>query len=236
MGGAIALALARNGADVALNDRLADRAGAYEADVRALGRDCFSMVANVTKRDQAERLVSTALERWGHVDILVNTVGGIKGPIENPFWKITEEEWEYAMGLNLRGTFHCTQLVLADMMPRRAGKILSIASTSWAGSPLHTHYAVAKAGVVAFTRSVAEQVGRYNINVNCIAPGATSTERLGHEEELGHGDRDVGSSIPLGRVNTPDDIAATAVFLVSERARNISGQLVTVAGGMNPAL
>lgn len=237
MGGTIALTLARHGADVALNDRLPDRTEPYEQEIRALGRDCFSVLANVTKRDKADELVSIALDRWGRVDILVNTVGGIKGAIDNPIWRISEEEWEYAMGLNLRGTFHCTQLVLSGMMAQKSGKIVNIASTSWAGSTLHTHYAVAKAGVVAFTRSVATQLGPYNINVNCISPGGTSTEQVGHQQEkLSMSGRDAGESIPLGRSNVPQDIADTAMFLVSERARNISGQLITVAGGLNPTL
>jgi len=235
MGGAIALALARRGADVALNDRLPERTLACEQEVRRLGLDCFSITANVTRREGAAQLVDAALGRWGRVDILINTVGGIKGPIANPLWEISEEEWEITVGLNLRGTFHCTQLVLQAMMAQRFGKIVNIASTSWAGDPMHTHYAVAKAGVVAFTRSAAVQLGPYNINVNCIAPGATATERVGHQTEQVVTD-DLSSFVPLGRVNRPEDIGEAAAYLVSESARNISGQVLTVAGGINPAM
>src|SRR5581483_10182693 len=173
MGGAIALRLAEEGADIVLNDRLPGLTEPWEAQIRALGRDVVSVLANVTRREGAERVVDAALERWGRVDILVNVVGGIKGPVENPLWEITEEEWEFAMGLNLRGTFHCTHLVLPGMMARRAGKIVNIASISWAGDPLHAHYSAAKAGVVAFTRSAATQLAPYNINVNAVAPGGT---------------------------------------------------------------
>src|SRR5438874_13082337 len=136
MGGAIALRLAEEGADLVLNDRLPGLTEAYEAQIRALGRDVVSVLANVTRREGAQQVVNAALERWGRVDILVNVVGGIKGAVDNPLWAISEEEWEFAMGLNLRGGFHCTQLVLPGMMARRAGKIVNIASVSWAGDPL----------------------------------------------------------------------------------------------------
>ncbi|HEX2383305.1 MAG TPA: SDR family NAD(P)-dependent oxidoreductase, partial [Acidimicrobiales bacterium] len=162
MGGAIARRLASEGADVVLNDRLADRAARWEGAISEIGRDVLSVHGNVTRRDEARRLIAAAEDRWGRVDILVNVVGGIKGPIANPVWEITEEEWEFAMGLNLRGTFHCTQAVLPGMMSRRQGKIVNIASVSWAGDALHAHYAAAKAAVVAFTRSAATQLGPYN--------------------------------------------------------------------------
>ena len=173
--------------------------------------------------------------RWSRIDILVNVVGGIKGPVAVPLWEITEEQWEFAMGLNLRGTFHCTQAVLPAMMQRRSGKIVNIASISWAGEAAHAHYAAAKAGVVAFTRSAATQLGPYNINVNAVAPGGTA-----RSAPLGPLDPDVRLSVagpgPLGRSNSPDDIADTVLFLASEESRNISGQLITVAAGNNPGL
>lgn len=236
MGGAIALRLAEEGADVVLNDRIADRAAVYEPPIRALGRDVVSVVANVTRRAGAQMVVGAALERWGRVDILVNVVGGIKGAIDNPIWKVSEEEWEMAMGVNLRGGFHCTQLVLPGMMERRSGKIVNIASTSWAGDPMHAHYAAAKAGVVAFTRSCATQLGPYGINVNAVAPGGTATGHAGRSDDATAPTAAPRSSAPLGRVNEPRDIANAVLFLVSDEARNISGQLLTVAGGWNPAL
>ncbi|MGE0387854.1 MAG: SDR family NAD(P)-dependent oxidoreductase [Gammaproteobacteria bacterium] len=236
MGGAIAVTYAREGADVVLNDRLPGLTDVYEQQVRALGRDVVSVHANVTRREEARRVVDAALQRWGRVDILANVVGGIKGPVDNPIWKISEEEWEFAMGLNLRGTFHCTQLVLPGMMERRYGKILNIASSSWAGEAMHAHYAAAKAGVVAVTRSAATQLGPYNINVNAIAPGGTNTRMTRQDEIAAERGRSAGSTVPLGRMNVAQDIADAALFLVSEEARNISGQLLTVAGGWNPSL
>lgn len=239
MGGAVAIKLAEEGADVALNDRLAGLTIPFEKQVKALGVDSIAVLANVTKRDGAKQLIDAALERWGRVDILMNIVGGIKGPIDNPIWKISEEEWEYCMGLNLRGCFHCTQLVLPGMMERKFGKIVNIGSTSWAGDPMHAHYAAAKAGVIAFTRSVATQLGPYNINVNCISPGGTITDQRGHEDEKlkqARTDDDYKNRNPLGRPNYPRDIANAALFLASEEARNITGHMLMVAGGLNPHL
>jgi len=246
MGGAIALRLAEEGADVALNDRLPDLTTDTEMAIRDLGRDVVSVVANVTRRDGAELLVTTALQRWGRVDILVNVVGGIRPPVVNPIWKISEEDWEFAMGINLRGTFHCTQLVCPAMMERRSGKIVNIASNSWAGEGMHAHYAAAKAGVVAFTRSVATQLAPFNINVNAVAPGGTrrSTRIAAHidvpvtpdAEPLPFPAPTAAATGPLGRTNEPVDIANAVLFLASDESRNIAGQLITVAGGNNPSL
>ena len=246
MGGAIALRLAADGADVALNDRLPDLTGETEKAIRDLGRDAVSVTANVTRREGAEELVTAALKRWGRIDILVNVVGGVRPPVVNPIWNISEDDWEFAMGLNLRGTFHCTQLVCRGMMERRWGKIVNIASNSWAGEAMHAHYSVAKAGVVAFTRSVATQLAPFNINVNAVAPGGTrrSARIAAHidaspdpiDERVAFPFPSVATTGPLGRTNEPIDIANTVLFLASEESRNISGQLITVAGGNNPSL
>jgi NAD(P)-dependent dehydrogenase (short-subunit alcohol dehydrogenase family) len=239
MGGAIACRLAEEGADVVLNDRRPGTTAEAQSVVARLGRDVVSVVANVTRREGAEAVIQTALERWGRIDILVNVVGGVKGQVVNPIWQISEDEWEYTMGINLRGTFHCTQLVAPSMMERRYGKIVNISSASWAGEAIHAHYAAAKAGVVAFTRSVAFQLAPYNINVNAIAPGRTRRAVTIQDSET---PTDAGVLVsvsatgPLGRINEPVDIANAALFLASDESRNVSGQLLTVAGGNNASL
>jgi NAD(P)-dependent dehydrogenase (short-subunit alcohol dehydrogenase family) len=232
MGGTIAFRLAQEGADVVLNDRVAERTDAWEQKIKALGRDVVTVVGNVTKREDAARFVGAALDRWGQVDLLVNAAGGFRGPNHNPIWEMSEEDWEITMGNNMRGVFHCTQLVLPSMMERRTGKIVNIASTSWAGEGYLSHYSSSKAAVVAFTRSCAFQLAEYNINVNAIAPGYTRSA----VQAPGAFDRFDTTRVPLGRANEPDDIADAALFLLSEQARNISGQLITVAGGSNPSL
>ncbi len=241
MGGGIALKLAEAGADIVLNDRVPDQTEPFERDIKKMGVDVVSVLTNVTRREGAEAVIAAAIERWGRVDILVNVVGGIRGPLINPIWEVSEEDWEFGIGLNLRATFHCTQVALPGMMERRAGKIVNIASTAWAGGETNTQYATAKAGVVAFTRSVATQLGPYNINVNAVAPGGTIPERPESiPKRSSMADRDDPEAwkgrVPLGRPNYPGHIGDAAVFLCSEEARNISGQLLIVAGGQNPWL
>jgi NAD(P)-dependent dehydrogenase (short-subunit alcohol dehydrogenase family) len=195
------------------------------------------VTADVSTREGAAALVGGAVERWGRLDVLVNVAGGIKGPIVNPIWDITEEQWSVTLATNLTSVFHTTQLALAPMMQAGRGCIVNTASTSWAGSALHSHYAAAKAGLVSFTRSVATQVGPFGIRVNVVAPGGTRT--LAAERPDGtllREDSEVVKQIPLGRLNEPTDVADAVMFLVSDRARNISGQVLTVAGGLNPSL
>jgi NAD(P)-dependent dehydrogenase (short-subunit alcohol dehydrogenase family) len=233
MGGATARLFAREGADVVLNDIVPGRTAAMEKEIRELGREAVSVDVDVSQRAGAEAVVGAALQRWGRVDVLVNVVGGIVGPLTRSPLEMTEAEWRGTLSLNLDPMFHCTQLVLPGMIERRWGKIVNIASAAWAGRPDRVHYSVAKAGVVAFTRSIAEFAAPHNINVNAIAPGLT-VNMLMEEGRLdlppGTGDN------PMGRINEPQDIANAVLFLVGEEARNISGQLLTVAGGRNPSL
>jgi NAD(P)-dependent dehydrogenase (short-subunit alcohol dehydrogenase family) len=237
MGSAIADALGVTGHRLVINDRVdARRVAAAEAMNRA-GYDVVSVTADVSTRAGAEELVGTALARWGRLDVLVNVAGGIKGPIMNPIWDITEEQWDVTVRTNLTSAFHMTQISLRTMMSQNSGHIVNIASTSWAGSPAHSHYAAAKAGLISFTRSVATQVGPYGIRANVIAPGGTMTlaaQRPDGQSILGQADW--ANMYPLGRPNQPEDIANAVQFLVSERARNISGQILTIAGGLNPSL
>ena len=237
MGGTIALRLAEEGAMVALNDRRPGATDPWLERITALGGDAFAVTGNVTRRADAAALIEAATQRWGGIDILVNVVGGNRGPVDVPVWKISEEDFEFAWGLNMRATFHCTQLVLPQMMARRAGTIVNIASNSWAGDPMHAHYAAAKAAVVAFTRSCAIQLGPYQITVNAVAPGATRTnasnDYLSELEPSADGYERVGT---LGKVNDARDIANAVLFLASDEARHVSGQLLTVASGANPRL
>jgi len=232
MGGAIARLLVDR-YNLVLNDRR-DSLGPLVEELSGPGVELAPVVADVGRPEGAAAAVDAALERWGRVDVLVNVAGGIKGPIDNPVWSITDDQWSRVLQVNLSSAFYCIRRAAGPMMEQRSGKIVSIASTSWAGSPAHAHYAAAKAGLVALTRSVAEQLGPYNVNVNAVAPGGTLTLAAGIAGFPAVDDwRDRN---PLGRPNAPEDIAHTVAFLLSEQARNISGQLVTVAGGVNPSL
>ncbi|MBY8863566.1 SDR family oxidoreductase [Nocardia sp. CA2R105] len=237
MGGAIALRLAQEGADIALNDRIEGTTDRWQEQIEPLGGDVFAVTTNVTRRSGAEELINAAVDRWGRIDVLVNVVGGVRGPVVNPVWEISEEDFEFSWGINMRATFHCTQLVLPAMMERKSGKIVNIASNSWAGEPMHAHYSAAKAAVVSFTRSCAIQLGPYNINVNAVAPGGTQT----NEHNTGEWDAPTFETMyetggTLGRFNKGEDIANAVLYLASEESRNVSGQLLTVASGANPRL
>lgn len=236
MGGAVAVRLAQAGARIVLNDRVADRVDSHRSAVEALGVETISVVASTSRTEGANAVIAAALETWGRLDVLVNVVGGIKGPVEIPVWEITDEQWDATVAISLTSAFRCTRAAAPAMMAARAGKIVNIASTAWAApeAGLHPHYAAAKAGVVAFTQSVALQLAPYDINVNAVAPGAT---RRSAALVLEGGDVDVPSALPpLGRINEPEDIAEAVAYLVSPGARNVSGQLLTVAGGANPSL
>jgi 3-oxoacyl-[acyl-carrier protein] reductase len=234
MGAAMARLFAREGADVVLNDIVPGRTAATEKAIRELGRDAVSVDADVSLRSGAEAVLGAALQRWGRVDILVNVAGGIVGRLTQSPIEISEEDWRGTLSLNLDPMFHCTQLALPGMIERRWGKIVNIASAAWAGGNAdRIHYSTAKAGVVAFTRSLAEFAAPFNVNVNAIAPGLTVNMLM----EEGRLDLPPGTgSNPMGRINEPEDIANAVLFLVTEEARNISGQLLTVAGARNPSL
>lgn len=232
--GAVARGIAAEGGRVVLVDRREDTAGRFAVEVEELGGEAVAVVADLTTDEGAARAVDAAVERWGRLDALVNVAGGIKGPIHNPFWEMTDEQWRRTVATNLDTVYHCCRRVIPVMMAQRSGRIVNIVSTSWAGSPDHAHYAAAKAAVVALTRSLATQLGPHQVTVNAVAPGGTLTDAA---RLPGFPSPEQWTSMnPLGRPNTPEDVAAAVLFLLGEGARNVSGQLLTVAAGLNPSL
>ena len=237
MGGAIARALASEGYAVVVNDRRVERTNAVAHELEVAGHTTLALTADVSTTDGAEGLVNAAVERFGCLDVLINVAGGIKGPIFNPIWEISDEQWFVTLATNLSSAFFTSRAALRTMMQQGSGCIVNIASTSWAGSGAHSHYAAAKAGLVSLTRSIATQVGPFGIRVNVIVPGGTKTlAALRSDGDLISDDSDHVKTIPLRRLNEPDDIADAVMYLVSSRARNVSGQILNVAGGINPSL
>jgi NAD(P)-dependent dehydrogenase (short-subunit alcohol dehydrogenase family) len=226
MGAAIAARLAREGADVVVNDLVAELTAATAAVVRGHGGRALEVVADASTPEGAAAVVGAALDEWGGVDLLINNLGSIAGPYTHELDEIGVAEWDATMAVNTRSTFLCTKLAVPGMKERRWGKIVNIASTAWSGGV--SPYSTSKAAVVAFTRGLAVELGPHNINVNAVAPGATLTKFQPPPE--------MAETIPLRRFNEPDDIAGAVAFLVSEDARNVSGQLLTVSGGLNPSL
>lgn len=230
IGAASALLLAGAGANIVLNDRVEGTTEAGERAIKERGVDVVSVVANVLKPEGASAVIDAALERWGRLDILVNVVGGMKfGDVR--IWDMPEDAWDFTINLNLKSTFLCTKAALPPMMEQRDGRIINFSSTSAIGSPEHAHYATAKAGIVAFTRSCAAQLAPYNVTVNAISPGPTLTESVLKAGFL-RADSDWTNEVPLGRPNQPDDVAQAVLFLAADTGRNVTGLNLAVAGGL----
>jgi NAD(P)-dependent dehydrogenase (short-subunit alcohol dehydrogenase family) len=197
------------------------------AGIRALGRKAIALKTDVTSISQTNDMIKAALAQFGRIDILVNNAGGSTPP--QLFAETAETKWDRDLNLNLKGVLNCTRAVLPHMISRKSGKIVSLASVAGlAGQPSGTTYGAAKAGVIAFTQGLAQEVIESGINVNCIAPGLGATaffKNMGPElMKLAKEMEAAGRSI------TPEDIGNTVAFLVSDVSRRVVGQCLTVRG------
>ncbi len=230
IGRAIAVALARDGADVGVN-YLDDRAAAERVadEVRGIGRRACLVQGDVSRTGDAESMVAAVACELGAPAILVNNAGVFP---RVDFLAMTEAEWDHVLDVNLKGSFLCAQAAARRMVEAgRGGAIVNLASVAMRGTPLGVHYSASKAGVMGLTRAMALALAPHRIRVNAIAPGLTDTAqpRYGNSEaEL----VELGRQIPLeGRMATPEEIARVAVFLVGEHSGWITGQTIHVNGG-----
>ena len=227
--------LAAEGASVILTD-IKDCDGSVET-LKAEVPDADYMVHRCDVADEAsvQGMVDSVTERFGKIDILVNNAAFFAGLSRQPFEEISVEEWDKVLGVNLKGVFLCCRAATPIMRRQNCGKIINIASdTMMKGTPRFAHYVSSKGGVVAFTRAIAKELGAYGICVNSVAPGLTTTDAM--QSEPGYSEERFARTIStraLARVQTPDDLVGTVVFLASSESDFITGQCIVVNGGDN---
>ena len=240
IGKATALALARAGAQVAAVDVDGGAAKVTADAVAAVGPRSLALDTDVGDLAAIDRMVKRVMETFGRIDVLVNNAGVTRRAY---IMDLTEQDWDRIMRVNAKGVFFCLQRVAREMIPRRSGIIINIASIAGKGyaGTSNAIYAASKGSVISLTRTAALQLARHDINVNAICPGITVTALS--EANVATRARDEGVSveemrrrrdsvIPLGRANEPEDLAGLAVFLASPAARNITGQSFNVDGGI----
>ena len=230
IGRAIALKLAEVGANVVVNDIDKAAFGVAE-EIQAMKQKSLAVIADVSSAPDVLRLMETTTTAYGRIDILVNNAGINRDQL---VLRMSDEDWDKVMDVDLKSVFLCTRAVLKHMLKQRWGRVISIASiVGLIGNPGQANYASAKAGVIGFTRSVAREVASRGITVNAIAPGFIDTEMTQRLKENKR--QELIARIPLGYLGSPGDVAEAVAFLASEEARYITGQVLTIDGGMTMA-
>jgi len=229
IGRAIALRLAEAGANIIVNDiGDAEPVEAVVREIKAMGRQALPILADVSSALDVDRLVAEAIAAYGRIDILVNNAGIARDQL---LLRMSEEDWDKVLAVDLKSVFLCTKAVLKYMVKQRWGRIISIASiVGIVGNPGQANYAAAKAGIIGFTRTIAKEVASRGITVNAIAPGFIDTEMTQRLKE--EWKQELKKQIPLGYFGSPRDVAEAVAFLASEEAKYITGQVLGVDGGM----
>lgn len=228
IGKAIALAMASNGADVAIVGTNKEHLEKAADEIQAMGRRALALTGNVGDSASVEEFVAKVSQEFGRIDILVNNAGITRDTL---LMRMKEEDWDAVLDINLKGVYLCTRAVSRLMIKQRSGKIINITSVvGITGNAGQCNYSASKAGVIGFTKSAARELASRNINVNAIAPGFIVTDMTNVLPE--NVKDNLKQQIPLGRLGQPEDIANMAVFLASDSASYITGQTIAVDGGM----
>ena len=237
IGRAIALGLASEGAQVAVLDVVKDSAEAVRREIEALGGKALALAADVTRRAEVEHAVADAVAQWGQLDILVNNAGWDK---LEPFLESEEETWDRIIAINFKGALYLSKAALPHMVARGAGKVINIASDAGrVGSMGEAVYAGTKGAIIAFSKTLAREMARHHITVNVVCPGLTETPLLqGMRRQSPRTERVIDAvtrAIPLGRVGQPDDVAGAVLYLASPAVDYVTGQTLSVSGGLTMA-
>jgi 3-oxoacyl-[acyl-carrier protein] reductase len=230
IGRASALLFARAGSDVAINYLSREKdAESVRVEIGRIGRECLVYKANISVKNDVDEMVEVLIRKWGKIDILVNNAG---------IWTygemgcMTEEVWTETMKINLDGAFYACNAVIPSMKKKKIGWIINVASTAAVrGEAFHSHYAASKGAIVSLTKSLAAELAAHNIRVNCVAPGWVDTDMCSEVFSDPDFRRKVQESIPLGRIPHPEDIAGPILFLASDLAKHITGEILNVNGG-----
>lgn len=229
IGASIASALAAQGAKVVVNFRSSPaEAEAVVAAITQNGGRAVAIQADVSQSEEAQRLIQTAIDTYGQIDILVNNAGTTRDQL---IMKMKDEEWDLVLQTNLSSVYYCSKAVVRPMMKKRGGRIINITSVvGLSGQAGQTNYAASKAGIIGFTKSLAREVGSRNITVNAVAPGfiPTALTNVLPEAQI----ESIKQTTPLGRLGSLQDVAAAVVFLASDEASFITGQVLSVDGGL----
>lgn len=229
IGRAIALDLAKNGANVAVNYAGSEaKANEVVEEIKALGREAFAIQADVSDSEAVGAMIKETVERFGRLDILINNAGITK---DNLLMRMKDSEWDDVININLKGVFLTTKAATRQMMKQRYGRIINIASiVGVSGNAGQANYVAAKAGVIGLTKTAAKELSSRNITVNALAPGFITTDMTDKlTEEM---KAEMLKQIPLARLGDPDDIANAATFLASDKSGYITGQTLHIDGGM----
>ncbi len=228
IGKAVALLLARHGADIVVSDINLEKAEETAKEIESIGPKAMAIKVNVASLNDVERMVEAVLKKFGKIDILINNAGITRDKL---ILRMTEEDWDIVLNVNLKGTFNCTKAVVRHMAKQRSGKIVSIASVvGEMGNAGQVNYAASKAGVIGLTKTIAREFAQRGINVNAIAPGyieTPMTEVLSDKVK-----EELKRLIPMERLGKPEDVAETVLFLVSEESNYITGQVLNVNVGI----
>jgi 3-oxoacyl-[acyl-carrier protein] reductase len=228
IGRAIAFRLAENGGHIVVNDVDADSGNRVTREIRNKNAEALFVEADIATYDGAKYLAETAHGRFGRIDILVNNAGITRDKLLRD---MSEADWDAVLNINLKGAFNCAKFITPYMIENRYGKIVNVSSRAHLGNPGQANYSASKAGLIGLTKSLALELGRYNITVNAVAPGMIETEGLhGHPQYQQVISRALQIT-PLKRLGKPEDVAALVHFLVSDDAGYITGEVIHITGG-----